>query len=138
MPKGKTRSKSKIKSKSKDRLWIQEAHFKKGSLRAYVRREWGAAGFNEDGTIQLGVIRKIDRGSPTPKGHRPSLTTRRRANAALTLKKMTNKRTHPFVIKDKKTGVVISKRFKKKDAAKAWIFDRIPKAEWENMEVVRA
>lgn len=87
MVKGKTRSKTKTRSKSKDKLWIQAAKFEKGSLRSYIRAEYGAEGFTERGTIKVEVLNDLKRGKKTPKGHVPSLKTRRRANAALTLRK---------------------------------------------------
>lgn len=86
MPKGKTRSKTKRKSKTKPRLWIKEAKFEKGAMRSYVRIRYGSAGFNKDGTLKISVLEEI---ANDPTVHDK---TRKRANAALTLKKFARKK----------------------------------------------
>jgi len=39
--------------------WIQRAIKKPGSLRAYVRRNYGSAGFTKSGTIKKAILDKL-------------------------------------------------------------------------------
>lgn len=80
--KEKIRKKVKIRSKDNSRYWIQEAHFKKGTMRAYVKNKYGASGFNKDGTIKMSILEEIK--------HDPTVQdkTRKRATAAMTLKRI--------------------------------------------------
>jgi hypothetical protein len=79
--KGKTIKKTKYRSKN-SRYWIQEAHFKKGTMRDYVRNKYGASGFNKDGTLKMSILEEIK--------HDPTVQdkTRKRATAAITLKRI--------------------------------------------------
>ena len=68
---------------SRSKYWIQEAIRKPGSLRAYVKRVYGEAGFTSRGTIKREVLLEL-------KKH-PNPTIRKRANLALTLRKLGRK-----------------------------------------------
>jgi len=61
------------------RKWIQKAIKKPGSLRAYVKREYGSKGFTKRGTIKVSVLRELAK----KKGK-----TGRRARLALTLREL--------------------------------------------------
>jgi len=61
------------------RKWIQKAIKRPGSLRAYVKREYGAKGFTKRGTIKVSVLRELAK----KKGK-----TGRRARLALTLREL--------------------------------------------------
>lgn len=78
----KTKKKSKTKVRSKSYYWIQEARFKKGTMRVYVKNNYGSKGFNKDGTLKMGVLEEIAN-DPTVRSK-----TRKRAVAAMTLKRI--------------------------------------------------
>jgi len=63
----------------KSRKWIQKAIKKPGSLRAYVKREYGSKGFTKRGTIKTSVLRELSK---------KKTVTGRRARLALTLRKL--------------------------------------------------
>jgi hypothetical protein len=67
----------------RSKYWIQEAIQKPGALRAYVKRIYGEKGFTSRGTIKREVLLEL-------KKH-PNPTIRRRANLALTLRKLGRK-----------------------------------------------
>jgi hypothetical protein len=67
----------------RSKYWIQEAIKKPGALRAYVKRVYGEKGFTSRGTIRREVLLEL-------KKH-PNPTIRRRANLALTLRKLGRK-----------------------------------------------
>lgn len=77
----KSRKKSKIRSKSKEK-WIQKAKLKKGTMRAYVKEKYGKEGFTEKNTIKVSVLKEI---TDDPNVH---IRTRRRAQLALNLKQI--------------------------------------------------
>lgn len=85
MPSKKSRTISKVKTRSKER-WIQQVKFQKGSMRAYVRAKYGSKGFNQDGTLKVTILQEI---ATDPDVH---LKTRRKASSALTLKGISRER----------------------------------------------
>jgi hypothetical protein len=70
------------KPKRNSKYWIQKAHFKKGTMRAYVKNKYGASGFNKDGTLKMSILEEI-KNDPTVQDK-----TRKRAIAAITLKRI--------------------------------------------------
>jgi hypothetical protein len=65
------------------KYWIQSAIKHPGALRAYVKRVYGKKGFTSRGTIKREVLLKLKR--------HPNPTIRRRANLALTLRRLRRK-----------------------------------------------
>lgn len=79
-------------------LWIQGAKLKKNALRNWVKKVCGKRGFNKEGNIKREILMKIKQGKKIF-GVQPSTTTQKRANTALTLKKLTLKQ----YLKERKT-----------------------------------
>jgi len=69
----------------RDKKWIQGAIKKEGSLRDYIRRRYGDAGFTERGTIKISVLRRLAEDPEV------SEKTRKRARLALTLREIRKK-----------------------------------------------
>ncbi|MCS7102296.1 MAG: hypothetical protein NZ992_00245 [Candidatus Korarchaeum sp.] len=59
--------------------WIQNAVKKPGALRSYVRRKYGAKGFDSRGNIRASVLRELSKRNDT---------VGKRARLALTLRRM--------------------------------------------------
>jgi len=70
------------KKRSNSGFWIQSAVKKPGSLRKYMRRRFGSQAFTERGTIKVSYLHKAINDPRT------TMTTKRRARLALTLRKM--------------------------------------------------
>ena len=68
-----------------DKKWIQKAIRKEGSLREYIRREYGDEGFNSDGTIRVNILKRLAYDANV------SEKTRKRAMLALTLREIRKK-----------------------------------------------
>jgi hypothetical protein len=64
----------------RDEYWIQEAIKNPGALKRYVKRVFGEEGFTRRGTIKTEVLRELLR--------HPNETIRRRAQLALTLRRL--------------------------------------------------
>jgi hypothetical protein len=69
---------------ARKKRWIQEAIKRPGSLRAYVQRVFGDAGFDQLGRIKVSVLKYLSK-------HAPTDVIRRRSRLALTLRKLRSK-----------------------------------------------
>jgi len=67
--------------------WIKKAKLKKGALTDWVKRVVGETGFTKDGKIKREILFRIKEGKKIS-GVTPSKLTIKRANLALTLKKL--------------------------------------------------
>ena len=72
-------------AKRSNSCWIQHAIKKPGALHAYVKRKYGERGFTRRGTIKREILVKLAKHAKNP-------TIRRRAQLALTLRKLARKR----------------------------------------------
>ncbi|KKN83079.1 hypothetical protein LCGC14_0303450 [marine sediment metagenome] len=59
----------------------------KGTLRTYVKRNYGEKGFTGKDTIKVSVLHDIKQGKKTPKGNKPNAKTKKRANFAINSRK---------------------------------------------------
>ena len=73
-------AKKRSRRSGRDEYWIQEAIKNPGALRRYVKRVYGEEGFTKRGTIKTEVLRELL--------NHPNETIRRRAQLALTLRKL--------------------------------------------------
>ncbi len=73
-------AKKRSRRSGRDEYWIQEAIKNPGALRRYVKRVYGEEGFTKRGTIKVEVLRELL--------NHPNETIRRRAQLALTLRKL--------------------------------------------------
>ncbi|MGC9106827.1 MAG: hypothetical protein ACP5IE_01365 [Infirmifilum sp.] len=64
--------------------WIQRAIKHPGALRRYVKRKYGDKGFNKRGAIKREVLLKLAKHAKNP-------TIRRRAQLALTLRRLSKR-----------------------------------------------